>query len=304
MKSTTYNQLTTFHAIVAEGTISGAARKLEVAPASVSQSLKLLEQHLGVPLFTRTTRRIELTQEGTRLFEQTKSALNEIEVAIEGVTDESRKPSGKLSITTPKFAYQLLLQPIYDEFCQTYPDIELEISVSDKAVNIIEQGFDCGIRFGDKIEQGMVARQLTPSMKETLFASPQYLQQFGTPTSLTELQQHRLIQYRFINSNQLAPLHLIENNQQVLVQMPLALICNDTDVMVDAARKGLGIGRIVEPVVVNSFADQSLFPVLEQHWPTYPGLYLYFHQNAQKAKRVRVFIDFLITKARFCYQQS
>lgn len=296
MNGATYNQLMMFHTIVNEGSISSAARKLEIAPPSVSQALKTLEQQMGLPLFTRTTRRIELTEAGQLLFERTQGAMSDLSFAVESVKDLSEDPSGKVRITTPRFAYQYLLKPIYVEFCQRYPNIQLEISINDAAVNIISEGFDMGIRFGDRVEEGMVARQLTPPTKEALFASQEYIDKHGMPTSPDDLKQHKLIQYRFIASNQLAPLRLDNKGQDITVDMPLGLIVNDTDVMVDAAVNGLGIGRVIEPMIDGLLVANQLVPVLEPYWYPYSGLYVYFHQNTQKAKRVRVFIDFLVEK--------
>ncbi|CAH1577638.1 LysR family transcriptional regulator [Vibrio rotiferianus] len=297
MNGTTYNQLMMFHTIVQEGSITAAARKLEIAPPSVSQALKMLEEQLGLPLFTRTTRRIELTEAGQLLYERTLASMSELNLAVESVSDLSRVPSGKVRITVPRFVYQSLLKPIYIEFCQRYLDIQLEISVSDKTVDIIRDGFDMGIRFGDRVEEGMIARQLTLPVKEALFASPGYVEQYGLPETPDDLKQHKLIQYRFISSNQVAPLNLNNQGETITVNMPTALIVNDTDVMIDAAHNGLGIGRIVTPMVEEGFKKGEIVPVLEEYWQPYSGLYVYFHKNTQKAKRVRVLIDFLLEKA-------
>ncbi|AQW61032.1 MULTISPECIES: LysR family transcriptional regulator [Vibrio] len=297
MNGTTYNQLMMFHTIAQEGSITAAARKLEIAPPSVSQALKMLEEQLGLPLFTRTTRRIELTEAGQLLYERTLASMSELNLAVESVSDLSRVPSGKVRITVPRFVYQSLLKPIYIEFCQRYPSIQLEISVSDKAIDIIRDGFDMGIRFGDRVEEGMIARQLTLPVKEALFASPGYVEQYGLPKTPDDLKQHKLIQYRFISSNQVAPLNLNNQGETITVNMPTALIVNDTDVMIDAAHNGLGIGRIVTPMVEEGFKKGEIVPVLEEYWQPYSGLYVYFHKNTQKAKRVRVLIDFLLEKA-------
>lgn len=297
MNGTTYNQLMMFQTIAQEGSITAAARKLEIAPPSVSQALKMLEEQLGLPLFTRTTRRIELTEAGQLLYERTLASMSELNLAVESVSDLSRVPSGKVRITVPRFVYQSLLKPIYIEFCQRYPSIQLEISVSDKAIDIIRDGFDMGIRFGDRVEEGMIARQLTLPVKEALFASPGYVEQYGLPETPDDLKQHKLIQYRFISSNQVAPLNLNNQGETLTVNMPTALIVNDTDVMIDAAHNGLGIGRIVTPMVEEGFKKGEIVPVLEEYWQPYSGLYVYFHKNTQKAKRVRVLIDFLLEKA-------
>lgn len=298
MKGSTFNQLTIFQAIVQEGSIRGAARKLEIAPPSASQALKLLEVSLGMPLFNRTTRRLELTEAGHLLYDQINKPIQTLDYAFESVRDLTEVPSGRVSITLPRFVYQFFLRPVYAEFCQRYPDIQLEISVSDEAVNILSAGYDLGIRFGDRIEPGMVARQVTAPMQEALFASEAYLSQFGTPATPEDLQQHKLVQYRYIASNQLAPLTIQNKGQTLTVDMPLALVVNDTDAMVDAAEKGLGIGRIVEPMVKEQLADGRLIPILKDYWAPYPGLYIYFIQNSQKARRIRVLVDFLVAKGK------
>ena len=296
MKGATYNQLSIFSTIVKEGSIRGAARQLEIAAPSVSQSLKLLEAHIGMPLFNRSTRRIELTQAGELLFERIGDHLINLDLALDSLQDLNKAPSGRVRVTLPKFAYDLLLRPIYAEFCDRYPDIELEISIDDKVVNILDEGFDIGIRFGHRVDEGMVARALTSSMKEALFCSAKYIKQYGVINSLDDVSDHRFIQYRFIGSNQIAPLTLNDEGQQRTVKGPTALIVSDTDAMLDGAKKGIGIGRIVMPMVQADIEQGTLVPVLRQYWDEYPGLFVYFMQNTQKALRVRVLIDFLIEK--------
>ncbi|WP_260261787.1 LysR family transcriptional regulator [Vibrio intestinalis] len=293
MKGTTYSQLQVFHAIVAEGSIRGAARKLEMAAPSVSQALKLFESNLGLTLFNRTTRKIELTEAGRLLHDRTVDAVSTLNFALESVQELANEPQGKLRITMPKFVYNTYLKDLYPAFCQRYPDIELELIISDATLDIVKEGIDMGIRFGNKLEPGMVAKKLTNPLVESLFASPEYIEQFGAPTEIEHLQQHKLIQYRFVTANQYAPLNLMQDGQATQVDFPYALVVNDTDVMVDAALSGLGIGRLVLPAVKPHFESKTLLPVLEDKWPTIQGLYLFFSQNSQKVRRVRVLIDFI-----------
>lgn len=297
MKGNLFNQLLIFQTIVSEGSIRGAARKLELAVPSVSQALKLLETSLGLPLFNRTTRRIELTEAGELLQKLSAEPMFALDHALESVRDLTEQPSGRVAITLPRFVYQHFLRPIYADFCRSYPDIQLEISISDATVNLLREGLDVGIRFGDRIEPGMVARQLSPPMKEALFASADYIARHGLPKSPDDLPNHRMVHYRFIASNQLAPLQLMYRGKMITVQMPGALVVNDTDAMIDAAEKGLGIGRIVTPMVARLIDEGRLKPVLEPFWFPYPGLYLYFPKNSQRARRVRVFVNYLVKKA-------
>lgn len=298
MKGSTYSQLTIFQTIASEGSIRSAARKLEMAPPSVSYALKQLEGYLGLPLFTRSTRRVELTEAGRLLLQRTSSVITNLDYALESIKDLGDAPSGKVRMTLPRFVFQYFFQPIYAEFCQRYPDIQLEINLSDATLNIIKEGYDIGIRFGDKVEQEMVARQLTPSTKEAMFASEDYIKRYGLPNTPNDLYHHRLIQYRFATSNELRPLKLLQNEDTITIDMPVSLIMNDAFAVVDAAEKGLGIGRIIAPLVNEQFVEKRLFPILPSYWVSFPGFYLFYPQHSQKARRVRVLIDFLIEKSR------
>lgn len=296
MNNVIYNQIRIFQSIAREGSISAAARKLEITPPSVSKALKLLEQHLGHPLFIRTTRRIELTDAGQQLLQQTSAAVDSLEKALDSIKDSSQQPSGLIRITLSRFAYLLILKPFMAEFCQRYPGVQLEISVYDGTINIIEERFDLGIRFGDILEGGVVARQLLKPFREGLYASASYLETFGTPATPVDLHQHRLIGYRFITNNRILPLILEDKGEQLTVEMPGQLISNDIDVMADGIRSGLGIGRLFEPIHRLQPDRETFIPVMEPYWKTYPPVYLYYPKSAGKTKRVKTLIDFLLTK--------
>lgn len=296
MNNVIYNQIRIFQSIAREGSISAAARKLEITPPSVSKALKLLEQHLGHPLFIRTTRRIELTDAGQQLLQQTSAAVDSLEKALDSIKEGSQQPSGLIRITLSRFAYLLILKPFMAEFCQRYPGVQLEISVYDGTINIIEERFDLGIRFGDILEGGVVARQLLKPLREGLYASVAYLEEFGTPVLPADLHQHRLIGYRFITNNRILPLMLEDKGEQLTVEMPVQLISSDIDVMADGIRSGLGIGRLFEPIHWLQPDRETFIPVMEPYWKTYPPVYLYYPKSAGKTKRVKALIDFLLTK--------
>lgn len=160
MNSSIFGYLTAFHSIVEEGSIAGASRKLEIAPPSISQSLKLLEQHIGLPLFNRTTRRMELTEAGVHLYESTKDIIKSLSSAVESTQDLKNTPSGVVRMTIPRVAYWLILKPHFAEFCRRYPNVQLEIAIDDGTVDILKENFDVGIRFGDKVAENMVAKKL------------------------------------------------------------------------------------------------------------------------------------------------
>ncbi|MGM3175795.1 LysR family transcriptional regulator [Dickeya lacustris] len=297
MNNVIYSQIRIFQAIVREGSISAAARKLGITPPSVSKALKLLEHYTGHPLFIRTTRRIELTDTGQQLLQQTSLAVESLERALENVRDLHQVPSGLVRITISRFAYLLILKPFMAEFCRAYPEIQLEISVYDGTVNIIDEKFDLGIRFGDILESSVIARQLMKPFREGLYATTSYLDAYGTPRSPSDLQKHRLIGYRFITNNRILPLTLEENGEQLTVEMPSPLISNDIEVMADGIRHGLGIGRLFEPVCKLQPDSADFIPVMEPYWKTYPPVYLYYLKSAVKTKRIKTFVDFILQKS-------
>ncbi|MEN9532052.1 MAG: hypothetical protein RIQ83_1276 [Pseudomonadota bacterium] len=294
MKGSTFHCLMIFHSIVREGSIRGAARRLEMSAPTVSLALKQLEQTVGLPLFRRTTRSMELTEAGSQLHGQTGQAIEALDSAMERVGQHGRAPAGKVRLTLPRFVFQSFLQPLYTGFCCQYPGIELELHLSDATVDIIREGIDLGIRSGDCVDESMVARPLSGPLREALFASPDYLARHGNPTTPEQLCDHRLIRYRFSTSNRLSPLRLALEDNTPTPEMRNALIVNDTEVIIDAAKQGLGIGKMIEPLASPHLMAGTLVPLLEPWWVTYPGLYLYYQRQSAQTGRVRALIDYLL----------
>ncbi|MCS3429565.1 LysR family transcriptional regulator [Klebsiella sp. BIGb0407] len=292
MDNPTYGQLTILHVIAREGSISAAARKLGVSAPSVSKSLKLLETKTGVPLFTRTTRRISLTDAGRNLLLKTKEAIATLDLAMEDIQSLGEIPSGPVRITLSRFAYQLIVKPGLAEFHQTYPDIQLELSINDGAVGLVDEGFDLGIRFGDTVSEGMVARKIYPAFRMGLYASEEYIKKYGFPETPGCLSAHRLITYRFTTSNRISSLTLLEDGLSIHPEIASAMICNDTDAVCDAVKAGIGIGRIFEPLHARMADREDFIPILDTYWPMYPAVYFYYTQNTQRAKRVQAVINF------------
>jgi len=293
MDSTIFHHLTVFHAIAAEGSITGAARRLEMGVPAISKSLKALEARAGLPLFHRTTRKLEITEAGQMLRDRTQDAVRQLDYAFESVQDLGQTPSGTVRITTARFAYQWVLRPVMAAFYEAYPHIQLEISISDGTIDMIAQGFDLGIRFGDRLEEGMVARRLMPPVREGLYVTLAYVERNGMPATAQDLRSHQLIGYRFITANRTLPLILDQGGNELAVDMPARIVTNDIEVTADAIRQGLGIGRLFEPIHAALPDRDAFMPVLEHHWRTYPPLYIYFPKNSQRAKRVRAVIDYL-----------
>ena len=296
MNNSFYGQLNVFQTIAQEGSISAAARKLEIAVPSASQALKLLEQKIGVPLFHRTTRNIQLTDAGRQLLERTEQSMATLHQAFEEVRNFGGQVSGTVRITMARVMYQLVLRPHLAEFHQRYPQIQLEISLNDGLSHLIEDGVDLGIRFGNRLDEGMVARKLLNSTQEGLYVSQRYAAQHGMPKTPKDLPAHKLIGYRFISSNRIEPLVIAQNGQETAVEMDTPLICNDPEILLDATRQGLGIGRAFTHNMQQQPDRTDFVPVLQKYWRQYPPLYLYYLQHSQRTKKVQAVIEFLLEK--------
>lgn len=297
MKNISHAQLGIFKAVVEQGSLGKAAKKLSMAPPSLSKSLKLLEKHIGIELFDRTNKQLVLTDAGHHLYRTTGSLISQLDYAINEVRDLGETPSGSLRITMSRLTFEIYFKHLYADFCKRYPSILLELSFSDEIIDIVDQGFDFGIRFGDKVDETMISRPVTQPFQEAIFATPDYLQKHGNPSSLEALADHRVIQYRFVGSGKFAPFFVNDNGERRLIEMKPAMIVNDTAAVIDAARAHLGIGRMLYPLVAPYLDRGDVVPLFTQHWFTYPALHIYYSRYNRNLKRYRVFLDYLFSVA-------
>ncbi|WP_373778538.1 LysR family transcriptional regulator [Glaesserella sp.] len=292
MNSSDFGQLLIFHSIAQENSISGAAKKLNIAVPSVSKSLKNLEKKIGVPLFLRSTRRIQLTETGLKLWQETQLPMEQLKQIWQTLDEQYHEPNGTVRITLSQVHFDLIFKPVYAEFCRRYPEIVLEFSINNAKVDLLAENFDLGVRLGHSLSENVVAKRIYPPMRQGLYVSQQYAEQHGIPHSIKELAQHRLISLRFISSGKIEPLFLRVNGENQLIPFDNTLIFNDTSMLIDAVSQGMGIGRIFEPLV----PKQGFVPVLAQHWLTFPESYIYYPPMQHKPKKVQLLLDFLAEK--------
>ncbi|MCY9856180.1 LysR family transcriptional regulator [Vibrio mediterranei] len=297
----TYNQLISFKTICEEGNISKAARLLGISSASVSNSLKVLEKNVGEPLFNRTTRAISPTEVGKRLYELVHPSVDNLTKAIELICDHNKAPSGSLSLNMARDIYDVFLKDVLMDFQLQYPAIQLEITLSDSFDIQVEQHFDVGFRFGETVNDSMIAKRLNRGEQRTelaLFTSPDYVNRFGEPTSVDELQQHSIIQFRAPSSHKLLPirLHKTKDKRSELISLlpsNSAMIVNNSKVMVDCALKGIGIGYLMDATIKDELSTGQLVPILKQHWCEAPTVYMYYGPENRQTRRVACFLEYM-----------
>lgn len=276
-------ELRAFAVVAGERSFRRAAAQLNVTPSTLSHSLRSLEESLGVRLLNRTTRTVSLTEPGEALLRELESAFSVIENAVERVNEYREKPRGTVRLNVSLLAAQLVLAPVLARFARTYPEITLEISIDDAAVDVVKLGCDAGIRFGESLQLDMVAVPVSPKMRIAVVGSPGYWEAHPAPHLPEDLKQHRCIGYRAAGSGMLLPWEFERAGHSVSVDVRGQLVVTSHAMMVMAALEGAGVGYATEAAVEEHLASGRLVRVLEDWCPPFPGFFLYFADRRASA---------------------
>jgi DNA-binding transcriptional LysR family regulator len=293
MRGSNYAELQAFVAIAERGSFVRAAEELQVTPSALSQTLRSLEERMGVRLFNRTTRSVSLTIAGEHLLERLKPALQEVANAVENACLFGEKPSGRLRIHALRLASRMFLEPIFQPFAEAYPDIELDVVLDDKPVDIVADGFDATLRLGELIEQDMVGIKLGPQLKQIPAASPEYVARFGQPETPKDLEKHRCINWRWPGQIHPYRWEFYHEGEWFSVAVKGPLIVNDQRVAIEAAMNGVGIAFWLEDQMMPFIEAGKLVPLLEEWCAPFDGFYLSYPRQRQQLASLRAFIDFL-----------
>lgn len=293
MKRVSVSGLEVFLMIARRGSLRAAGKALGIGPPAVSHQLKAFERHLGVDLFARTTRSLELTEAGAALFKRAGPAFADIKDALEdarGIGDAER---GVLRLTLPWSAYKIVIEPVLSRFRLAYPDIQLDMSFDEALVDVVHEGFHAGIRLGDQLAPGMVAFRLTRPLQAAYSASPSYLNAHGRPKHPDELTQHDCIRYKFVTTQRIADWQFRQDGERFTVEPGAALIFDNFQAVVNAACNGHGIGWSLRAVVETELRSGRLESVLDGFVLEHPPFFLYYPEQNRRLGLLRVFLDFL-----------
>lgn len=291
MANDPFNGLREFLAVAEASSFTAAAATLGVTPNAVSQAIRALEDRLGLQLFVRTTRRVALTEAGLAFLKRVRPAAAEIADAYELLGDFRDRPMGNLRLTVPRMAIALVLTPLLPRFRQAYPDVSVEVSIDDAAVDITEHGFDAGMRIGEAVERDMIAVRLTPDITWAVVGSPSYFVKHGRPSTPEELTRHEAIRYRYPGSGTIYRWEFERDGRDVSVDAPGALTVNDFQMLMDMAEAGTGLAYLPDLSVRDAVTSGRLERVLEAYLPTSQGLFIYFPAKAQTQPKLRAFLD-------------
>jgi len=267
-----------------------AADRLGVTRSAVSQGVRRLEDHLGAALVVRTTRSVRLTEAGEQLREALAQPATEIETALDFVAGE-QTPRGLLRVAVSSIAERFLSGPLIAGFVEAYPEVDIDITVTDEEFDIVSRGFDAGVRLGEVIEQDMFAVPITGEQREIAVATPSYIVAHGTPSHPRDLIRHRCIGWR--PAPEVAPYRweFEENGIPFTVAVAPQITTNDLRLMLRSALAGAGITFAPEEMFREYVGRGELVPMLEDFLPPFPGFYLYFPQRRYVAPKLRALID-------------
>ncbi|KIC08832.1 LysR family transcriptional regulator [Leisingera sp. ANG-M1] len=283
--------LEVFLAIAKAGSLRAAAVALGVNPPAVSHQLKAFETRLGVALFDRNTRSVQLTEAGRVLRERCRHVTETFDDALEEVRQIGKSRVGTLRLTLPYRAWQLVILPRLAAFQETHPGIRLDFSIDEGLVDIISQGFHAGIRLEDRLQPDMVGRRLTGPLAAALVACPFFLKKHGTPQTPADLHRFRCIGYRGPQSGQIMPWSFKGPDGEFTLDPTGALIVDDMRTAVEAAAMGLGITWSLRDGVEPLLKNGALREILPGYSRKRPGFHLYYSRHIRNMELLRLFSD-------------
>jgi len=289
-----FEEMSTFVRVVETGSLSTAAERMDIAKSAVSRRLSDLESRLGVQLLNRTTRKINLTDSGRQFYQRCLHILAELEESEQQITDVHADLRGTIRIAAPlSFAIQHL-SPVLNDFLQLHPALNLDLSLNDHMVNLMDEGVDLAIRIGHLNDSSLIARRLAPS-RLLLCASPNYLKQHGEPVHPEDLKDHMGLSYSNISENQLWKFIQPDGNP-ISVRVPNRMRANNGDVLLQAAIDGLGILTTTTFIAHNALNKGLLIPILNDYKIKEVSIYAIYPAQRHLPARVRALIDYIAAR--------
>jgi DNA-binding transcriptional LysR family regulator len=286
-------EINAFIAIAEQKSFVKAASRLGVSPSTLSETLRRLEERLGVRLLERTTRSVAATEAGERLLTRLRPVLADYEAALESINDFRDKPSGHLRLTVAPPAADFVLAPMIGRFLAAYPEISVEIAVDSTLTDIVAGRFDAGIRPGERLERDMIAVRISDALKQVVVASPDYLARRGRPKTPRDLPAHNCIRIR-LPSGAVFNWGFTAKGKGLEVAVEGTLIVNEIALALRATSDGAGLMQLPLDYAAPHLADGTLEAVLED-WapPPIDGFFLYYPSRRQMRPPLKALVDFL-----------
>jgi DNA-binding transcriptional LysR family regulator len=293
MKLKQLDGLIAFWKVAEHHGFSAAAAELEVSPSALSQAIRHLEARLGVRLLNRTTRSVSLTEAGETYLARVGPALGLVVQAGEELNVLQGRPAGTLRLNAARVSIAMVLQPMLASFLREHPHVQIELTNDEGFVDIVERGFDAGIRMGESVQQDMVAVPLGGPVRMAVVASPAYLQRFPAPRHPDELALHNCVRFRFSGTGAIYKWEFEVEGRPVDYEVQGSLTISDTLFSLDAALEGVGLAYTFEQLVQPHLRAKRLTRVLAEFSPTFPGFYLYYPSRHDQPTKLKALIEFV-----------
>ncbi|NIF57956.1 LysR family transcriptional regulator [Enterobacter sp. Ap-916] len=272
-----------------------AAEEVGLTPSAVSHSIRQLEERLKVRLFNRTTRSVSLTEAGRKLHEKVAPAFDDISLTLDELNLYRETPMGIIRLNVVRQGGRLQLAPLIADFTRQYPDIQVEVQMDDRLVDIVKAQLDAGVRLNRVIEKDMKAIPVGPPVRYAVVATPAYFAQHGIPAEPQWLTEHKCIQFRYPSGKAFGwYFEQAESREEVVVSGPV--VVDDLDIALDMALNGVGLAYVLREMAEPHLQSGKLISVLDDWLPELPGFHLYFPNRKHPSAAFRAFLDFL--KAR------
>jgi DNA-binding transcriptional LysR family regulator len=283
--------ISVFLAVAEARSFRAAAERLGVTRPAVSQAIRRLEDRLGVALVQRTTRSVNLTEAGEQLYQRMAPAIAEIGSALDAAADRDVAPSGLLRLAVSSIAERFISGPLLAGFADAHPAVQMDVTVTDAAFDIVAEGYDAGVRLGEVIAQDMIAVPVSGEQRQTAVAAPAYIARFGLPEHPSDLVRHRCIGWRPAPRTVPYRWEFGEDGREFDIAVDPQITTNDMWLMVRTAVAGGGITFGMEETFRPFVSSGQLVPLLQEYLPPFAGFFLYFPDRRNLAPKLRALID-------------
>ena len=284
--------MTVFVAVAEEASFAAGARRLGMSPPAVTRSISSLEERLGVKLLNRTTRHVRVTDAGSSYLDDCRRIIQETNEADEAAAGINALPRGHLAVTAPVMFGRLFVIPGIVDYLQRYPDMEVSAVFLDRVVNLLEEGFDVGIRIGELPDSSIRAIRVG-QVRRVLCASPSYLAEHGLPLNPTELIHHNIVA-----ASGVSPIMDWKFAREVTVRMKPRLTVTSNDATIEAVLKGMGITRLLSYQIEAHVSSGKLQTLLNEFEPPPLPIHVVHREGRYASAKVRTFIDLIVAKLR------
>lgn len=292
-----FNDLAAFALVAKERSFTAAAAKLGVSQSALSQTIRRLEERLGLRLLTRTTRSVSPTQAGEKLLATVAPRFEEIEQGLATLSEMRDRPSGTVRITAGEHPAYALLQPALGRLLPDYPDITVEIIIDYGLTDIVAQGYDAGVRLGEQVAQGMIAVRIGPDFRMAVVGSPAYLARRPAPLTPQDLMHHNCINVRLPTYGGLFPWEFEKDGRELRVRVEGQLVFNNLSLRISSALAGLGLAYMPEDQAAPYITEGRLVRVLEDWCQPITGYHLYYPSRRHPSPAFTLLVDTLRYRA-------